>query len=94
MTNDFTYVGDEGNGTEEISWMDFRDLLIEQLHNTDTELKFNKILMAIVFSICPSPDILINTRKSVGMEVSKDDEKKIKKMYEEHEKKYYSLDKS
>lgn len=87
MTNDFTYVGDEGNGTEEISWMNFRDLLIEQLHNTDTELKFNKILMAIVFSICPSPDILINTRKSVGMKVTKEDEEKIKQMYKEQNEK-------
>ena len=85
MSNDFTYVG---NGAEEISWMDFRDMIITGLHNVDTELKFNKVLMGILLSICPTPEQLIETRKTIGMKVSKEDEDKIRKMYKDENKKY------
>ena len=78
MEKEFEYTGIINN------WMDLRDKFIAVLIKCDTELKFNKFLTAIILSIGVSPKGMQDIRKSLGVkEYSKEEMKKLKRMFEE-----------
>lgn len=74
----FIIVGDLDN------WMDLRDKFIEFLQTCDTEAKFNKFILGIFMSICPSSESINVLRGEVGIKkLSKKELKKLAEMYEE-----------
>jgi len=55
------FIGDIDN------WMDFRDLLIRDLENCDTELKFERLLNHLVVSLSVNPEGINKVRESLGV---------------------------
>jgi len=49
------------------NWMDFRDMLVEDLKQCDTDVKLNKIIFAIVNSVFTNPERVNEDRKSLGL---------------------------
>ena len=72
------YVGNINN------WMDMRDLVIDMLHNCETELQFNKVFIGLIISVSGDVQTIDKVRKSIGIpKLSKKDKKILGKMFQE-----------
>lgn len=77
MKKDFIIVREIDN------WLDLREKMLEDLNNCDNELKLNRFLMAVVLSVCPTPNALIKTREKLGIKLNQRDKLEIIKLYKE-----------
>lgn len=74
MEKKLEFVGNINN------WMDFRDMLIKQLQECDTELKLNKIIFGLTNSMFSDIDRINEDRKTLGLKpLSKKEIEKLKK---------------